>query len=41
MIVKVEDGGTEVITGEKSVENTIEVTKRGRYTDMGRLKTGS
>ena len=41
MTVKTEDGGTDGMSGEKSVDSTIEVTKRGSSIDMGRLKNGS
>ena len=41
MTFKENDGVTEGVTGENSVENTIYGTKGGRYIYIVRLKTGS
>ena len=41
LTVKAEDGGTEGVSGDNSVENTIEGTKGGRYIEMGKLKSGA
>ena len=41
MNITSEVGGTEGVLGEKYLENNIEGTKKGRYIDMRRLKTGS
>ena len=41
MVVKVKDGVTEGITGEKSLENTVEGHKVGVSIEMGSLKTVS
>ena len=38
MTVKAEYGGTESVTGDNSVKNTIEGTKEGRSIEMGRIK---
>ena len=41
MNFQAENGGTEGVPGENSVENTISVTKGGRSIEMVRFKTGS
>ena len=40
MSVKAEYGGTEGVTGDNLLENTIYVPKEGRSIDMERLKIG-
>ena len=40
MTVKTEDDVTEGVLGENSLENTIEVTQKGRYIEMGSLNIG-